>query len=306
MKAEYLEDLKLYRFKITRGMYFIDGKVIDIESYMGQEMQAKSIEIKKIDTSSIITHYENAEGERLERDDRESKRLKLLEKAKDGYDDIMFDHLDDEYAYKKFMRDWTSCHREIVSHGDPIPVEIIRSQYETGNKFITAMLSPEEREYGLFIYNRPGAVYEIVKDIFDDLDMSFQGNMDHSETKSKKVWGNSKHSGVRFITAFGTYALSDRWDVKIYRGSLEACLSRYELDNEELNTILRSQYAAHFLKGGYELEKLLSQIKGINSAISGIDSKVKTKDAYHRARKLISDMEKEVRDELAQATRKPQ
>ena len=208
MKAEYLEDLGLYRLRLpSGGQYFVDGKVITGYTDITTKNPTS---IKKISTTSIVTHYEDCDGHKKSVVVYDEEADRLRNKGTYIGDELKFEELDDEYAYKKFLKKWIACRRDVVQHSDSIPVEIIKSQYKSGSAHIATVLGTED-EYGLFVYDRYRCVKDTVASIFTSLGMTFSGNIPHAATESKKVWGNATHSCCEYVTAFNKYPLGRAW-----------------------------------------------------------------------------------------------
>lgn len=294
--------------QIPPGVYRIDQQLVVIDGFGNREVCVKDPgSMVRVRHRTVITHYENADGEKIDPVSYDQKVKELTSKAEYDEDDpvYIFQDLDEEYAYKKYIRSWFPVSKKIEVESEPVEIAVTPITLETGNPFITSMFClgvTKEEEQTLYVYNRPDAVVQIVKDTFERLGFEFRGNINYGETNKKKIWGNSNHSTIRFVVAFGTYLFNDSWDVKaVRRGSLEEMTRQYEKDKKELELIIKSKYSLHFenpILCVRSANNILANLEKIASDVSEIDSKTKTQDKKTRAatniRQLISDLKEEL------------
>lgn len=292
-----IEDINVKYAELPKGNYLIDGEVVLIDSYYNTKVKVKDIDnIRYIRDNIIVTKYIKDDKE-MSIEEYETKKQDLLKhRIYDEYDDYKWDDLESEYEYKKSITYWKPVYKTVQEISEPIKVKEIKTiTYDTQNKFIkNAFLNGSDDEVDLYIYNRPSARKSIVYNIFKELGFEFKGNISYMATENKKVWGNSEHSVIRYVTAFGRYIFDDTWDSKYTpRGTLEDMKKLYNEDYEKIRGIIIKHYNKMFGKvdeGSFDFVKLLDELYTLRNNINNIDSKVKTQDYKNRASRKVSNI----------------
>lgn len=292
-----LEDIGTKYITLESGSYLIDGKLKVINNGYSSK---KKISVKNIDDIRIVkntelkSHYENGNGDKLSIQDFIDKKSNLLENSIDGEDGYYFsaEFLDDEYKYKKFVRDWNLIKRPVQQISDPIYVEIVKTKYDTGNPHIRNLLECDVDNISMLcIYDRPEAIFSIVKDYMTSIGVSFVGDKNHYNLRSE--WSNSKHSGIRYAKAFGSYLFGNEWEIRANKkGTLEDCLKWYNEDKEKLENIIHRQFMNAFGKineNNFDFGELLKKLKYAKSSLSKVDPKIKTMQDYNSSVKKIRE-----------------
>ena len=297
IKALSINELGVSLVKLTRGIFKIDGGILEIDDCHEKEIQVKDIHnICPVDVSKIITHYEDKDGKKLTLESYEEEYKKLSDKGySDEYDIWRFNDIDDEYRYKKFCQRWKAIYRHVTTIGDPLPVETQTIKIITNNEFIKPFFNIGAIEDGLYEYDRVNATLKIVKDCFESLGMEWEDNASYADTDHKKIWSNSNHSHLKYVTAFGGYCFGDEWgSVYPLKGTLKQCEEKYNEDKNELETTIKSHYQARFGRTSYDdinIGRIIRHIKDISHYLYKIDSKAKTKSykikAIHESKSLI-------------------
>lgn len=308
-KVVRFEDENTNLVALTRGMYLIDGNVINVDTYGKKLISVKNIDdIRYVSNKTVISYY-MAGTDRMEVDEYEQEVAKLKSKrTTDEYGEYMWDSLEDEFSYRKFMTIWKSINTKIQTISDPILVEVETTKYNTGNKFISNDFLNEKGEIGLFVYKRQEALLDIVENCFKDLGMEFHEGVNYSSTSNKKVWSNSTHSGIRYVVAFGTYIFNDSWNCKGSRkGTLKDCEKMYEDDKKSIESIIQKMYNKHFGKidkDEFNFEGLLALLKVIDRQVTDlpvnkkcVDGKYSTLSKITKAINMITDSYKEQDDQ---------
>lgn len=244
MKIVNIKDLNRKILYLDRGEYLINGKRYSFSDYYNNKIEIEDLkELKKVNITTIITsYYDELNQEEVSVKDYESAIEKLLSKSyKDDEGDICFDDLDDEYNYKKFVKNHKAIYKTIENVSDNMELAEETVIYKTKNKYIeSCYFNEKESEPLLYKYDRGKAYLDIVKNKFNQLGFEFAGDCTYGQTKDKKIWGNSEHSGIRYVRAFGTYIFND--EVKNYcsiKGTLEDMLKTYEKDKDKIEEIIQ-------------------------------------------------------------------
>lgn len=301
MKAIKFNESEYYSIELPKGMYEVDGKVIEVSTFSGEKVQVKNINnIIPITRKDVIHFYVNGDTQ-LSVEEYNTQLQKLLSHSiqdEDGY--RSWDSLEDEFAYRKFISSHSPIYRNIETRGDTLSIEIVESAINSGNPYISSDYINGGKDPLLFIYNRYSAVNDIVSNKFKELGMTFSGKCSYEETNNKKIWGNSTHSGVRFVVAFNKYPLQDKWEIKYNpRGTLSQLLVLYNKDKEELENILQTNYNIHF--GKFEEKELtirdiLSKLNNCKNRLSSVEYKSKSYDDYRQALSHLNQAISQIQD----------
>ena len=287
--ATFIEDQNIYLLKLPYGTFQVNGQTIE----GGQRFEVASIDdVRQVSSRSYVEHYTNTSGKILNTEEFNKQLEKLTSKGNlDEDDGWEFESLDDEFAYRKFRKEWTAVLKTKYIVGDPMPVAITPTRLETGNPHIISGFTLGD-DPALYTYNRHTACFEIVRNTFKELGMERGGNhLSYHQTAHKKIWANNHHDTLRFVMAFGAYAIGRKWDnLRTIRGTLDYVTAQYEKDKKELREHITRQYNEHFT----EKDDMLRAIKAvwddlheIHRDVAGLDVKVKSSnDHYSVVRKL--------------------
>ncbi len=235
MEAFIIEDLNINYVELPRGKYLVDNKPVTVTSN-NEKISVESFDnIRKVDESRIISYY-SCGTEEVSVTDYIDKKLQLESKRtvdEDG-DSSWWNSLEDEFEYKKFISVHQPVYitRETIS--EPLTFSPQKRTIETGNHYIVSQFS-QGVNTDLFTYNREAAFIGIVHATMKSLGMTYNEKTDYKDTSHKKIYGNSNHSCIRYVTAFGSYVFDDSFDCKGFRrGTLESMKVAYEVDRKKL------------------------------------------------------------------------
>lgn len=298
--AVNIEDLNKTYVNLDSGTYLIDGEVVSVGRYDKEKIAVENLDdIRMVENKSIKSHYENGEGDKLSMNDYIEKKNELTKNAVwDEYDGYYFpsEFLDDEYEYKKFIRDWTLINRPVQQLSDPIKVEVVKTKYETGNKYIRNLLKHDKSDSKkvLCTYDRAAAFKGILTDYMTSIGFTFVG--DKSRYKIDSEWTNSTHSNIEYAKAFGEFLFgsnSGRGNVPNKSGTLEDCLKWFDQDKKSIEGTVHRKYMNKFGyidEGKFDFDKLLTKLKSAKSSISNVDPKVKTMQDYNNAVRQVREL----------------
>jgi hypothetical protein len=280
-KVELNDEEFFNQVRITEsGKYLIDGEIVEVD-YHEKKFPVKNINnIKKITLTTYIRYYTNREDENkiLTIDEYNNKKQELLLKSEyieDQYDSEndyrKWNTIEDEFEYKKFIRDWIPVKNTIQEISEPIKVEVIEHNIKNDNPFIQNYFLNGKDKFNVYQYNRISAVKNIIRNKFKKLGMKFIENINYQNTNKKMVWGNSTHSGVRYLVAFGNYIFKDD-NVREYEnniiGNYETLKNRYNEDKKYLENYIQKRYDLHFKeKIKIDFEHVYKRLNTIHSSI---------------------------------------
>lgn len=294
MKAKAVEftDNGIKYVELTRGTYEVDGVVIECKEYNNKVSVVDLNSVKPILRATVVCYYTTNGEDRHEVEWYEDRKNELLKKQTTidlgDYETLTkWDSLEDEFAYRKFTSLYAAVKKDIEIIGDPIKFDVTSTVLETGNPFIKSEFVNGEKDLCLFSYNRHLALINIVTNCFTELGMKFEDNISYAKTSGVKIWGNSTHSGIQYVTAFGGYLFTDLYkNISIQRGTLESLLLRYESDKKDIERIIKTKYNIAFGsvdEKAFDFHKLLSTIKSAEYNARKIQPKQSTYTEYKTA-----------------------
>lgn len=294
LKGIDIEDKNLKVVYLKSGKYLVDGEVITVESYSEAKVQVKDVSnIRKITENKYVKEYV-CDEEKLSVKQYDDQRDELLLKRKyDGYEEE-WESLEDEYAYRKFMQLWTPIYNTEQEISEPLLVQFEKTKYDTGCKYIhNAFLNGDDEDFTLFTYEQGQAWLGITRECFEELGMEYKEHLDYSATNNKKVWGNSTHSCIRYVTGFGGYVFNDSWgNPRIIKGALEDVKKRYEEDRNTIRKIIIDKFNYHFGcidAGKFDFDRLRAIISNAQRNLFDVDPKQKSYEAWQRAKNKLRE-----------------
>ena len=293
LKATKIKDSNTLLVKFPRGVFEIDGKEYSFDGFEKKNIQISNPpKVKRKKHTRPIVGFITPEEEKITTEEYYSKERDLLKNARLDEDEeyYIFNSIEEEAAYLHFTKKQYRKIREDKYSYEDCEFDILEGfvLFDTGNKHIKSSFSIGlGKEDVYYVYDRPSALIDIVRECFNDLGMSSLGDcIDFGGTNQKKVWGNATHSGIRYVTAFNGYVFSDKWECKYSsRGTLESMIAEYNKDVEEINDIIRKKYKLHFESRDYK--KSYELIEQALEKIEGLDVKIRHKDEHKIIKNLM-------------------
>lgn len=296
MKVVQFEDKDIKFAMLSSGKYLVDGEVVKVDGYHDKKVKViDENNIRKIRDHSIIDYYLNIEtDEKISEYDYSYELNKLYEKCNEDEYSVKWESLEDEFKYKKFKLIHKPIYKEVQTLSDPLMVEIITTKYDTNNKFIKNAYLNGKGKIDLFEYNQNAAWLNIVSECFKELKMEFADNCSYSATQNKKIWGNSTHSCIRYVVAFGTYVFNDDFkNPYTLSGTLEDMVKRYEYDRNKIRKIIKTKYNNHFGhidEDKVDFVKVIKDLYALRESINSIESKKATWTNQNQANKRVNEI----------------
>lgn len=303
IKMVDIKDIGVKYVLLSSGKYLVGDEVIHVDGYYDKKVQIKEdVDVRKITEISVVVKYIKGEEE-MSIDDYESLKRELLKnRTYNDYDETYeWKDLESEFEYKKLTTYWKPVYRTVQEFSEPLKLaEVKEITYDTGNKYIKNIFfnGSSAEDIALYVYNRPEARISIVSTIFKELGFEYEKGISYVRTEGKKVWGNSDHSVIRYVVAFGKYIFNDTWDNKFTpRGTLEDLTKMYNDDYTAIKKIIMTHYNRTFGKideKSFDFAKLIDDLNSVKDIVYSIDSKVKTQERQNKAinklHKMIEDI----------------
>lgn len=303
IKMVDIKDIGVKYVLLSRGKYLVGDEAIQVDGYYDKKVQVNDGDvIRKITETQVVVKYVKGEEE-MSIDDYEELETELLKNR--NYDECeevyVWKDLESEFEYKKLTTYWKPIYRTIQEFSEPLKLADVKEiTYDTGNKYIKNIFfnGGSDEDVTLYVYNRPEARISIVSRIFKELGFEYEKGVSYLETEGKKVWGNSDHSVIRYVVAFGKYIFNDTWDNKFTpRGTLEDLTKMYNDDYTAIKKNIMTHYNRTFGKideKSFDFAKLIDDLNSVKDIVYSIDSKVKTQERQNKAinklRKMIEDI----------------
>lgn len=156
----------------------------------------------------------------------------------------------------------------------------------------------------LYEYNRAQTVESLLHAKFKALGFEFKEGISYSQTEGKKLYGNSTHSGLEYVTAFGKYIMPKADLPKTrgtFKGSFEYLESIYLKDKEWIESLIQTGYNLHFRNeqaSGVLLADVYNGVKTAMNYVNTLEVKVKSETSKRSAVNKLQDLLKLVEKEI--------
>ncbi len=165
-------DKEFYHFNLPYGEWVVNGKEYTNPNYKSEQITSKEEPvIFKIERKTHITKYKNVNENTIclstSAYEDSLERLKSKGSWCNFDEEFTFKELEDEFAYKKFLRDWQPVtEQQILKHR--VETEVRHAMLETGSPFIKPLFcidqtKPELVEVDFARYQKH-VVHEWLKD----------------------------------------------------------------------------------------------------------------------------------------------
>lgn len=315
LKVISIDDLGINIVELPHGTFLVDGEVVSNTGYNSynakHQIAVKDVEnIKAISKNNILVGYVPTQ-EGITDDvlsvEGYNDFLKELRSAADYLDDegnIVWNNLEAEFAYRKFVSQWKAKYKEEITYSEPLLVDRSHIRQDSGNPYIIAGFLTGRSDVPLYSYSRSNAVASMLAKKFESLGMEFKEGLSYGQTEGKKVWSNSNHSGLEYVTAFGKYIIGKNLVAKTrgeFKGSFEHLEKIYKEDKEWIENLIQVGYNLHFRNEGAStvlLSEVHSGIKTCINYVNTMDVKVKSETSKRSALAQLNKLLESVNQEI--------
>lgn len=315
LKVVSIDDLGINIVELPAGTFLVDGEVVSHAGWNSyntkHQISVKDIEnVRAVNTENVLVGYipvqEGITDDVLSVEGY-NDFVKELRSAADYSDDdgeIVWNNLEAEFAYRKFVAQWKPKYKTETIYSEPLLIDRTHILQDTGNPYIKAGFLTGEAKTPLYSYSRTNAVADLMAKKFESLGMERKEKLSYSQTEGKKVWSNSDHSGLEYVTAFGRYIMSKPNLPKTrgeFKGSLEHLTKIYEEDKKWIEDLIQVGYNLHFRNEGASTVMIKEVHDGLRTCLSYVntlDVKVKSetskRSAIAQINKLIESVNQEI------------
>lgn len=314
LKVISIDDLGVNIVEVPYGTFLIDGEVVTHSGYnsynTARHISAKDIEnVRSVYTRNILVGYvpavEGITDDILSVEgynDFINQFSNSYTEDEDGDKD--WNSLDDEFAYRKFVAQWKPKYKEETTYSEPLLIDRSHIRQDSGNPYIVAGFLTGRSDVPLYSYSRSNAVASMLAKKFESLGMEFKEGLSYSQTEGKKVWSNSTHSGLEYVTAFGKYIIGKNLVPKTrgeFKGSFEYLEKIYKEDKQWIEDLIQVGYNLHFRNEAASsvlLGEIHAGVKTCINYVNTLDVKVKSetskRSALAQLNKLLESVNKEI------------
>lgn len=314
LKVISIDDLGVNIVELPAGTYLVDGEVVSHGGWNSynttHQISAKDIEnIRSIHKRNILVEYvmavDDGSGDAMSVESYNRIKAELsvgLTEDEDMHQE--WDSLDAEFAYRKFVSFWKPKYKEETTYSEPLLIDRSHIRQDSGNPYIVAGFLTGRSDVPLYSYNRSNAVASMLAKKFESLGMEFKEGLSYSQTEGKKLWSNSTHSGLEYVTAFGKYIIGKNLVPKTrgeFKGSFEYLENIYKEDKNWIEDLIQVGYNLHFRNEGAStvlLGEVYSGLKTCINYVNTMDVKVKSetskRSALMQLNKLLESVNQEV------------
>jgi len=314
LKVISIDDLGVNIVELPHGTFLVDGEVVSNTGYNSynakHQLAVKDVEnIKSISKTNILVGYvpttEGITDDVLSVEGYNDFLQELkVNCTQDEDGDIDWSDLDSEFTYRKFISQWKAKYKEEITYSEPLLVDRSHIRQDSGNPYIVAGFLTGRSDVPLYSYSRSNAVASLLAKKFESLGMEFKEGLSYGQTEGKKVWSNSNHSGLEYVTAFGKYIIGKNIVAKTrgeFKGSFEHLEKIYKEDKEWIENLIQVGYNLHFRNEGAStvlLSEVYSGIKTCINYVNTLDVKVKSETSKRSALAQLNKLLESVNQEI--------
>jgi len=295
VKVITIDDLGVNIVELPYGVFLIDGEVVTNTGYGSyntkHQIAAKDIDnIRAINTENVLVGYvptvDVVTDFVLSANEYNDLRSELVKETLVVDDEVgtslEWESLEAEFAYRKFIGQWKPKYQVNTTYSEPLLVDRTHIRQDTGNPYIKAGFLTGQADTPLYSYSRTNAVADMLHKKFESLGMEFKEGISYAQTEGKKLWSNSKNSGLEYVTAFGKYIFTRTHLPKTrgeFKGSLDHLTKIYEEDKKWIEDHIQTAYNLHFRNesaSGVLLKDVYDGVKTALSSVNSLDVKVKS------------------------------
>lgn len=313
LKVITIDDLGVNIVELPAGTFLVDGEIVNHSGWNSyntkHQISVKDIEnVRAVYTKNVLIGY-LSDTEWTISSEEFQERLQQLHKngytvGPDDDQDFVWNSLEDEFTYRKFLQTWKAQYKTETTYSEPLLIDRSHILQDTGNPYIKAGFLTGEASTPLYSYSRTNAVASLMAKKFESLGMEFKEKLTYGQTEGKKVWSNSDHSGLEYVTAFGRYIMGKPNLPKTrgeFKGSLEYLTKIYEEDKKWIEDLIQVGYNLHFRNEGASsvlIKEVYDGLKTCLSYVNTLDVKVKSetskRSAIAQINKLIESVNQEI------------
>lgn len=206
IKVTHLTDKNIYHFVMPWGNWRINGVEL-FDNMTSTPMTSTTLPvIEKIIKHNELTHWMNGDVEvSIEDYNLAVEELRSRGTWDDDDYEYKFEDIDDEYAYKKFIRIHTAATKRVTTY-EPEELNVVHAMIDTGSEYIVSLFSVDSNKADLVQFFKNKLEIDTARKWADDngvkLDIPTHSHIQFAKINDKYVFGNEfdgKH-GILTVT----------------------------------------------------------------------------------------------------------
>lgn len=239
-----------------------------------------------------VTHYENETGSTLSVESYMEQKSDLASKGtpEEGYSSsYVFDNLDDEFAYKRFLKTWKPVFGESRTEKEPVKLDVVEVRTNSGDPDIQSL------------WNSPQCATKAHLYTLDRTAISLRDFKACCEAHGLD-YNIPSHSGIRFAKIDGKYAGFDDMDFSKsppFIGTLDQCKAEKLFLYKRVTNAIKLYIAKYRTKPALKnAAEVLSDLDTIWSMVQKATPMKASRDNHTAALAAINKLQTSVRREL--------
>jgi hypothetical protein len=277
-----------YMIELPKGHHRIDG----VEKYLVGDVATfdELPELEKISVKYLTTHYFNANGDQLSVDDYNKKLDELKSKGYYIDDCLEFLNLDDEYAFKKFSKEWVA--NQVIK-------TIVETRYEfeviPEIKSSSVHIVPM-RHFGKDLTKNAFVLYRYAaaEAAFYEFAKKYGYEIVSKNSEPKKNECQMGYNGFRYAKIGKSFIFSDSDVTKFnsnFVGDYDSCEKTMQSDRDYIEQkFLLEVNANKKFEDETTIKTILDKVESIRTMFRNIDYKNASRHQYGATQNAISEL----------------
>lgn len=287
MQVTYFQDQDFYFFKVPymqRNVILVDGKSIPQENlpyYKDIEITSKTLpKIELVDTRTLVVAYKDSKGTEITPEEYAGVVVLLTQGAVTDEDskEFLFDDLDEEYKYKKFVREYQAVYGT-TSTITEVKTTVVTAMISTSSPYLTAVFRTDSNNPHLVSYNKAQHQIDVVR----------------TWAKTNQVQVDiPTHSHLKYAKINGKYVFDTTYEKAVPELlTYDEANARMQEVEQAVKSCLNS---AIITADSVTIVDLLTRIKSMKAKTDYLSGPKKITEALNTIRRELSEMQKELED----------
>lgn len=258
------------------------------------KVTTNTVTVKSLDEISAyrnidgrISHFSDKNGESLSVEEYDKILTELKSKGNlDGYYDVVFSDIDDEYEYKKFISRWSAVYNPPTVELVPLEFVITEIRINSGDLDIVSLWnSPNIRDNHLYSFNRLSFSIKYFKFLCEESDLKYS---------------LPNHGGIRFAKVNENYIFDESFNFSghpNFIGTLEQCKN----EKKKILEDIKREVIVHIKGKESELlnaATVLDALKQIKNSFARVTVISKSRDSFYKTLNQINNLVKLIEDDV--------
>lgn len=278
-----------------RGTFVINGELVfQTEHHKEFELHIEPKSLVKVYTKTVIDYYVNVDGGKILPETYDRNIEELVKNAHYSHKcEYVFDNIDEEYDYKKYIQKWKKEYKEVEIHED-IPFAIggvVYSEYRE----ITP-LAQIGGEIDDPICNMVVGPITTLKEVCAELGIEYYDDNVKVSTTGHYIQ-NASHSGIHYAKFNEHYIFTKSGDkayqsAQHHRGTYEECVRELKRYKDGIRKIVKDAIYVEENKRITVSDRkiILADLETLVSIFDKVEPMRKSQSTYYTAKTKLRDI----------------